>query len=81
MQNSEQMVAPAQIQAAFTAQLTAAAIRQVTDDKYWWDKLPVPKTLKLRLPRPRHVSEHIALEIWLSVLEQKAQVSIEAELV
>jgi hypothetical protein len=81
MQNSEQMVSTAEIQAAYIRLLNAAAKRQVTDDPHWWDRLPLPKTLTLRLPKPRHISEHMALELWRSVLEQKLDAYLKIELI
>ena len=83
MNNTEenQMVSTAQIHEGYIKLLNAAAKRQVTDDKYWWDRLPVPKTLKFRLPRPECITEVQALEFWRANLTEKTQAQIDVELV
>jgi hypothetical protein len=83
MNNTEeqQTAGVAAIQEAYMRRLNAAAQRQATDDKYWWHRLPVPKTLKLQLPRPRNIPEHIALEFWVSILKEKLDVDLQIELV
>ena len=77
----EQMVSTAVVQSAYIKFLNRAFEKQAPGGNEWKDRLPIPKQLKLRLPRPECRAERDALGLWLSILTERTDVQFDVELV